>query len=650
MRRRLAIVLSSVLLLGGLVHVSAGAQESTSDLRIESVDTADYPEVSFSVSVPAHADGPRPGSGFTITENGEPRQARMRYADTADLQVVLLIDTTGSMGGEPIVSARAAAQSFLEQLPDDARVAVMNYDSEATVITDFASERSEHAAGIDGLEAGGRTAMYDAVLVAAGVFPEAAEDTSRVIVLLTDGEDNESTSTVADAVTTLTDNDITLHSIEYQTAFTDDAAIRDMANATGGAVNEAADPQALTQVYQDLAAELVSRYTVQFASEASGEVTLGVTVDHDGLVANGTRTVTFPDPAPVDEEASGVETDAEAASEADGGIAAPSAAEPPSTATPTGSGRTALIVGAGLWFLALALIVTILLAPRRRRTQLEGTAARLDSSKRGIGELANRASHIAERTLERRGYRGGLNAALERAGINLRPGEFVVLVTSFALTAWVVGMLLHGWTIGLLLAFVTVAGARLAVSFKADRRQKRFADQLGETLQLLSGSLRAGYSMMQAVDAVAREAESPAAEEFGRLVMETRLGRDMADALHAMADRMQSDDFTWVMQAIEIHREVGGDLAEVLDTVAGTIRERNQIRRQVQALSAEGKLSAYILLALPFAVGLLLFFSNPSYLGELINGGLLGWTLITIGGLLMTAGVVWMRKLVKLVF
>jgi tight adherence protein B len=313
-------------------------------------------------------------------------------------------------------------------------------------------------------------------------------------------------------------------------------------------------------------------------------------------------------------------------------------------------GKFTLIVGAVLWFVALAVIAAIIFAPRARKSQLSGAAARLGTGQRGVSELTNRASLLAERGLERRGLRGGLNTSLERAGILLRPGEFVVLAGSAAITAFAVGRLLHGWLLALALTVVAVAGARLTVSFLAGRRQRKFAEQLGETLQLLSGSLRAGYSLMQAVDSVAREADSPAAEEFGRLVVETRLGRDLGDALHPMAERMQCDDFVWVMQAIEIHREVGGDLAEVLDTVAATIRERSQIRRQVQALSAEGKLSAYVLLALPFGVAFTIFLTNPSYLGELTNGGVLGWGLIGIAGLLMTVGVVWMRKLVKLVF
>jgi tight adherence protein B len=516
----------------------------------------------------------------------------------------------------------------------------MRYDTDASVVTDFSATRDEHKTGVDGLVAEGFTAMYDAVRTAVAVFPEAGEDTERVIVLLTDGEDNASDSSVEEAIDDLAAEDITLTSIEYLTNSGEEAAIRSMANATGGAVLEAGDAEALTRVYEELAADLVSRYTVRYASEASGSIEVTVTVDQDGQIVSGSRTIDLPEavePEPEPEDAV---------------VTPPVTPEPPTIAPtePSNAGRIALIIGAALWFIALALLLLVLFAPRRRKSQLAGAATTHGLSQRGMSDLANRASMFAERGLERRGYRSSLNAALERAGLELRPGEFLVLTASAAVTAFAVGRLLSGWLAAFLFFVVTIILARLIVALKIDRRQKRFADQLGETLQLLSGSLRAGYSLMQAVDAVAREADSPAAEEFGRLVVETRLGRDMDDALHAMSDRMQCEDFTWVMQAIEIHREVGGDLAEVLDTVAGTIRERNQIRRQVQALSAEGRLSAYVLLALPFGVGFMIYLTNRPYLAELTNGGLLGWGLLSIGALLMLVGVVWIRKLVKLVF
>ena len=168
-------------------------------------------------------------------------------------------------------------------------------------------------------------------------------------------------------------------------------------------------------------------------------------------------------------------------------------------------------------------------------------------------------------------------------------------------------------------------------------------------LQLLSGSLRAGYSITQAADAVASESASPTKEEFRRLLVEIRLGRDLGDALDAMDRRINNDDFSWFVQAVEIHREVGGDLAQVLDAVAATIRDRNRIRGQVKALSAEGKLSAYVLAALPFGVGGILALINPDYLGELTSSAF-GYGMILFGMFLMGIGALWLKKTVRLDF
>jgi tight adherence protein B len=147
---------------------------------------------------------------------------------------------------------------------------------------------------------------------------------------------------------------------------------------------------------------------------------------------------------------------------------------------------------------------------------------------------------------------------------------------------------------------------------------------------------------------VSREAPSPSAEEFRRVVTESRLGRDLNTSLAAMADRVGGDDFTWVAQAIEINREVGGDLAEVLDNVSSTIRERARVRRQVRTVSAEGRTSALVLVALPFVMALLLAIVNPEYLSELGHGA--GLVMLLVGGVLLVIGSLWTRRLVKVKF
>jgi tight adherence protein B len=225
----------------------------------------------------------------------------------------------------------------------------------------------------------------------------------------------------------------------------------------------------------------------------------------------------------------------------------------------------------------------------------------------------------------------------------------VLVVAAAALALVALGMLLGSALLAFALGLATPAGAAVVLRVRSSRRRAAFADQLDESLQLMASSLRAGHSLLRAMDAVAQEAEAPTSEEFARLVNETRVGRDLNGALEELAARVGSQDFVWVTQAIAIHREVGGNLAEVLDQVGHTIRERNQIRRQVQALSAEGKLSAYVLMALPIGITGFLALTNPSYIGKL-TASAMGWGMLVAAVVMLTLGGLWLRKTVSFRF
>lgn len=649
MARNLALAVTTALVVAGLVLPgTATAAQEGDGLHIPNVDVTSYPDVVVTTTITAALDGPDRSADLRIEEDGEAREAQISQISSGDLEVALLIDTTGSMGGSPMEAAKSAASIFVRSLPEDTRLSVVGYDADTTLVTGPEATRAEHLAGIESLVPDGRTAMYDAVLDTLDEVLAAPSDGVRqAIVVLTDGEDNESRSPLEDVAERLAASDVTLQGVEYLTAFTDEAGIRTLAEASGGQIFSASDPDALVRIYEDLAADLINSYTVRYRSSASGSTELTVTLEDADAPQSATRTLELPvaeQPEPDDEPpADGPPVD----EPQEPAVVGPPVEAPPATGV---ASRVGLAVGALAWFVSLALLFLALFAPREGRAQLSGAASRIRGRSGSRHEVADRVTLVTEQVLKRRGYERGLNAALERAGIDLRPAEFVVAVAGAAMGAVALGLLLNGLLLGVVLSILTVVAARLFVTFKAGRRQARFAEQLADTLQLLSGSLRAGYSLMQAIDAVAREADAPTSDEFGRIVVETRLGRDTNDAFQAMADRMRVEDFAWVMQAIQIHREVGGDLAEVLDTVGETIRERDQIRRQIKALSAEGRLSGYVLLAMPFAIGGIIFVTNRPYIAELTNGGLLGWGLIGTGALLMTVGTVWMRNLVKLEF
>lgn len=257
-------------------------------------------------------------------------------------------------------------------------------------------------------------------------------------------------------------------------------------------------------------------------------------------------------------------------------------------------------------------------------------------------------TNVVERRVRYRGAPAGTKL-LDLAAIQLRPQNYALRLIIGAVFAGIVGTVLGGLLLGVLLMLAVPLIARLIIGIRISKRQQAFADQLEDSLQLIASSLRAGHSLPQALASLAIDAESPTSEEFTRIVNETRVGRDLGEALEVLASRMDSEDFTWVAQAIEINREVGGNLAEVLDRVADTIRQRNEIRRQVATLSAEGRLSAIILMLLPFGVGGFLLMTNPAYLAPFTESPL-GYGLLILSGLLLLVGGLWLRKTVEVTF
>jgi tight adherence protein B len=248
--------------------------------------------------------------------------------------------------------------------------------------------------------------------------------------------------------------------------------------------------------------------------------------------------------------------------------------------------------------------------------------------------------------------RGGFDAVmrreLERAGLPLRPIEYMTLHVSLVLVSGLaVQLLLHNP----LVTGVIVAGmALIPISILRSRSRKRveaFQVQLPDVLNLLAGSMRAGWGLLQSVGIVVTEMDAPAGPEFARVVTETRLGLPLEEALQRMADRVESDDFAWAVTAIAIQREVGGNLAEVLDLVAETIRERAGLRGQIKTLTGEGRLSAGVLTALPFLEAAVLWTLNPGYFGKLFSSPV-GLMAGGIAILLVVIGTVWLRRIVSI--
>ena len=309
-----------------------------------------------------------------------------------------------------------------------------------------------------------------------------------------------------------------------------------------------------------------------------------------------------------------------------------------------------LVLGAAFVaaFLLAVLLLSVRSKGRRRRSVANLMLGRGKDTAVETTWMPAGLAQAGERVAEAGGFGSGLEAKLEQAGLPMKAGEFVALTAVCAVAGGILGAFLLGNIFVALL--VAAAGSLIPYAWllrARSQRQKRMAEQLADVLSILASSLRAGHSFLQALDQVANEIKDPSAAEFHRVVSEIRLGRSVDDAMLEMADRIGSEDMRWAVMAVNIQRQVGGNLAEVLDIVSNTVRERAYIHRQVRVLSAEGRISIGILAVLPVGIFFYLMLVNPEYVSVLFTHPI-GRIMLLAGGALMAAGIYVMTRIVKI--
>ena len=263
-------------------------------------------------------------------------------------------------------------------------------------------------------------------------------------------------------------------------------------------------------------------------------------------------------------------------------------------------------------------------------------------------EIIKRAVAVTGDLAQRQGALTKVEDLLERADIPLRPAEALFFYISAVVISAILSLLYFGSLLDVaIVVLLALVLPNFIVNFRAKRRSKKFVGQLPDMLVLLAGTLRAGYSIAQGLEAVAGEIHDPMGKELGRVMAEARLGRPLEEALDAAAARTKSEDFGWAVMAIRIQREVGGNLAELLMTVAETMTQRERLRRDVAALTAEGRMSAIVLGCLPPGLGLVMYVMNPLYIGRLISDPT-GNIMLAAATLAMVAGFAWMKKLIEI--
>jgi tight adherence protein B len=582
-------------------------------------------------------------ASVTLTLDGQPLTAKVEQGGAAQAaivrRVVLAIDTSGSMLGPRILAAKQAAQAYLSKVPADVSVGLVTFSSTPALRVTPTTNRASLSAAVASLVAKDNTALYDAIQLA---LRQLGPTGDRSILVLSDGKDEGSRATLAADVASLRRAKVPVNAVVLGGDPAAQQALRTLSDAAGGRVVPARAAADLTAQFEQAARE----------SDKDVALTAAIPARFSGGEAPVTVTATAGG-AQVSDTAIAVNLVSSAVAANDPALFGPKAVKPI-----TGFlrhklvlylGLAALFVGVGalLGFAFNGVVARPETMRGRLRPFVDNTGGRpVDThTSRSVRDTA---MGIADDIVKQRGLEESLAQKLDAGGIPLKPAEWLMVHIGIALLLPLMVLLLTNVNIVLTVTAVLmgILGPLGYLTVKAGIRTRQFLAQLPDTLQLLSGSLSAGYSLPQAVDAVVRQGTPPIADELRKALVETRLGAPIEEALDDVADRMDSKDFRWVVMAIRVQRQVGGNLAEVLSNTAATLRERERLRRQVQVLAAEGKLSAYILFGLPIVFALYLELVRPEYIKPLLTDPI-GWVMLSGMAILLTVGGFWLRKVVK---
>lgn len=630
--RRLGLVLACAL---GIVLTAASPAAADRDLAV-SVGKVMLDQVQLLAAVPGSSPGQLPP--ITVTRNGWALPVEVSEAGSvpggAARSFVAVIDTSTAMGDARLKAAKDGLRAFADATPADVSIGLVAAADEPAVVVQPTRDRPALRAGIERLKSGGETAIYDGLRTAVDMGAESADRRVLVVAGSLDTADN-AVDTVGDLAPAAARVDL----IAVGAARDGLGQLRTLVTASGGTIRTVPSSAALPGVLRASAGfeQLVS-ITVAVPPNLAGTTdTLTVTAGSGGDRAVGRVEVRF-------------------ASTPSGSPAVGSPGSQVRGLSIQSPGLLAALVF-GTLLLAMLLLVsglgTSVREKRLKQVERFRLAARVGRTggstvlpvpeggfTRALQELSNRVSTVG-------GTEEQVARKLDRAGMAMRPREWTAWRSGTTFAGGVVFGLVGG-LVGVLLGLALGwLGAGVYRRIREGRRKQAFADQLPDSLQMVAGSLRSGFSLAQAIDAVVQDAApGPLTVELGRAMGEVRLGADLDEALERAAERVESEDLAWAVMAMRIQRETGGNLAEILETTVDALRERERLRRHVRAVSAEGRLSAYILVGMPFAMGAWLLLVRRDYLSTLWTTRL-GLAMLVGAAVLVAFGAFWLSRWVK---
>ncbi len=609
--------------------VSAVAQDGAGALRVDQIDAG-----GGTVVIDGFASGVAPAP-LTVSVGGRAVAADTQWSDRIPLDVAVVLDDAA---GQPNGTVQLALQSLAALAPGAGtatRTALVTTGGGAAVVTPLTSDAAawdRAVAEVSPSETAGSD-LLGAVGDAAALLERGEPGARRAVVVIAATPERGTVGLGQ------VERDLVAAQASIESVVLDRGApvsqLGRLAQGAGGDVTPVASDESFDDAITQVAALLAGRFRVETPADGAA-----ATIE---LTAPGASTsVTFV-PGSV--------------RRGPAALMPPVAAEPGAIDRLAGNGivlTLAILLGVGAGIVVVWTFVGMLAGRRQLESRLgayDESAAPVMPDGPPVSEVATvpilqRAVAITGNLAQQRGMLERLEADLERANLPLRAAEALFFALAGAVLASVFTLFLTGNPmIAVVVLLVAALLPKAIVNFRVKRRTKAFEAQLPDMLDLLAGTLRAGYSIAQGVEAVSREIDDPMRRELQRVVNEHRLGRSLEESLDGVAARMGSEDFAWAVMAIRIQREVGGNLAELLLTVSKTMTQRERLRRDVASLTAEGRMSAMVLGLMPFILGAVMFVINPEYVMALLTPGL-GYVMLGASLVSMFIGFIWMKKLI----
>jgi tight adherence protein B len=618
MRWRHAAAVAATMMIG-LVSVGGASADTTVTARVSTGAQLPFRAVIVSLPTATSLDP----SNVHLFENGTPVKdfSLIPASGAAETQfgVVLVLDASDSMRGAPAESAISAARTFADKVQGTTQLAVIAFNSQTTVLLPLTRDAAGDSQALAApLQLNSGTHLYDATAAAIKLLQSAHIQAGSVVVL-SDGADTGSTATESEVAAAARKAHVSVYSVGLQSRAFDAPALKALATDGGGSFSVADSPESLASIYDRLGQTFANQYVIRYRTSQPANTDVKVAVKLDGI---GVAETAYSMPA-----------------------GAPGAPFSQSIWLQFWRSAAGMIVAALAVAILIGVAAAMIVRPRRSGLRARvGQFVSVDSGRKKETTttpiLTSRLYAGAERSLGKSGAWTRFKSDLELADIEVQPAQIVL--------ATLLGALIVGWLFATVTGFPLLGLVGLAVLLvprawvqsRVRKRRLTFAEQLPDNLQVMASAMRAGHSFIGALSVVVNDSAEPSASEFRRAIADEQLGVPLEEALRGVVERMDNRDLGQVALVAAMQRETGGNTAEVLERVTETIRERFELRRLIKTLTAQGRMSRWVVSALPIFLLLIITLINPTYMQPLYDRPLGRALLIAAAGFIVAGSLV----------